>query len=36
MLGGGHSSRIDVHVGINFDGGDFQTGGFEEQAGAGG
>lgn len=36
VLCGGHGSRINVHVRIDFDGGDFETGRLEQQARRGG
>ena len=35
MFGRGHSSGINVHVWINLDSGDFETGGLEEQTSTG-
>ena len=35
MLSGRHSTSIDVHVRINLDSGDFQTGRLEEETGTG-
>ena len=34
MLLGPHGSRIDVHVRVDFDGGDLEAGGLEEQTNA--
>ena len=31
-----HGASIDIHVWVDFDGGDFQAGGLEEQARGGG
>jgi hypothetical protein len=35
VFGRGHSSGINVHVWINLDSGDFETGGLEEQTSTG-
>lgn len=36
MLGRGHGTSVDVHVGINLDGGHLETGSLEKETGRGG